>query len=437
MHTSASRFDRLVSCAVLSPLLLLGISLTFAGPPRSKADVEAAIASGQLSYRLTELPEVIALYGEPEKTENLRDGEMSLQLLHYPDTILAFGKRQASQSPFVLVAIVFHGERLDAGKYGKLTLRNEKDLTKLDEFSGFQNVSLVRLDFSNRLDLLEKMPFDSETEWPPAERLPPGFDPAIRLRAGLDPGLGLRELHKKGIDGKGVGIAIIDQPLVRDHIEYRDAIKSYELIGVEGVPPQMHGPAVASIAVGENRGVAPGSRLTFFAIPMWKRENQPYIDAMKRILDLNRASSGGEKIRVVSISTGMFKEQAHYEEWLQVLKEVEESGVFVITCDQEAFAYGTLVRLPGRDPDDPEAYRSGRYRGPNSALLVPVGNMMRASQAGTEAYAFDPEGGISWAAPYIGGLAALGCQVNQQVSPAQIRAALYELSNNYERRPSG
>jgi len=63
MHTSASQFERLVSYAVLSPLLLLGVSLTFAGPPRSKADVEAAIACGQLSYRLTELPEVIALYG--------------------------------------------------------------------------------------------------------------------------------------------------------------------------------------------------------------------------------------------------------------------------------------------------------------------------------------------------------------------------------------
>ena len=421
MREPVMPLTKILCCAVV---IILCISQSSAGPPLSKADLDRAIASGQLSFRLTEPPEVIALFEDPEKTEELRDGEMIIQLLRYPDTIVAFGKKPNDQSPFTLIAVEFQGQRLDIGQNRKIAPRNEKDLAKFDAFTGFQNVSLARLDLRNQSELLQRMPFDSLTEWPPADKLPLDFDPQLRLSSGLYPGLGLRDLHQKGIDGRGVGIAIIDQPLVREHVEYRHAITSYELIGVDGVPPQMHGPAVASIAVGKNRGVAPGSPLTFFAVPMWKPENQPYIDALKKILELNRTKPEGEKIRVVSISTGMFKEQAHYAEWLSVCKEVEESGVFLVTCDQSALAYGTLVRIPGRDPDDPEAYRSGRYRAPNSVLLVPTGNMTRASQTGPEVYAFDAEGGMSWAAPYIAGLAALAYQVNPKVSPSEIRAAL-------------
>lgn len=421
MHESAVQFARVLCCTVI---IILCVSQPFAGPPQSKAEIDSAIASGQLSFRLTEPSEVLALFGEPEDTKELREGEMLIQLFRYPDMIVAFGKRPDSQSPSVLIGIEYQGQRLDIGRNRKITPRNEKDLAKFDAFTGFQNVSLVHLDLRNQGDLLEKMPFDSATEWPSADKLPPDFNPEARLRAGLDPGLGIRELHRKGIDGKGVGIAIIDQPFVREHVEYRDAIASYELIGVDGVPPQMHGPAVASIAVGKSRGVAPGSRLTFFATPTWKGDNQPYIDAMKKVLELNRTRSEGERIRVVSISTGMFEQQAHYEEWLSVRKEVDQSGVFVITCDHSALAYGTLTRVPHGDPDDPEAYRPGRYQAPNGALLVPAGNMTRASQAGPDAYALDTEGGMSWAAPYIGGLAAMAYQVDPSVSPAEIRAAL-------------
>jgi len=408
-------------CSAL--IAVLCVSHVFSAVPQSRADLDAMITSGQLLYRLTEPPEVTALFGEPTDTNQLREGEMLIQLFRYPGMTVAFGRRPGSQSPFVLIGIEFQGQRLNLRDM-KVTLRTEKDLAKFDDFSGFQNVSLANLDLRQQADLLERMPFDTSTEWPPAEKLPPNFNPAERLRAGLYPGLGMRRLHEEGIDGKGVGIAIIDQPFLRDHVEYRDAIASYELIGVEGAPPQMHGPAVACIAVGKNRGVAPGARLTFFATPTWKRDNQPYIDGMKKILELNRTKPDNEKIRVVSISTGMFSQQPHYEEWLAVRKEADASGVFVITCDHSALAYGTLVRVPGRDPDDPESYRPGRYQAPNRALLVPAGNMTRATHTGPEAYALDPEGGMSWAAPYIAGLAALAYQVDPGVSPARIRAAL-------------
>lgn len=92
------------------------------------------------------------------------------------------------------------------------------------------------------------------------------FDPSRQLELRKDPGLGVRRLHERGIDGHGISIGIIDQPLLVDHVEYRDRLRSYEEIhSPAGAPAQMHGPAVASIAVGRTVGVAPGADVYYIA----------------------------------------------------------------------------------------------------------------------------------------------------------------------------
>ena len=76
----------------------------------------------------------------------------------------------------------------------------------------------------------------------------------------------LRTVHQNGITGKGIGLAIIDHPLLVGHVEYRDRLKSYEEIRVQaGGAAEMHGPAVASVAVGQTVGVAPGADLYYIA----------------------------------------------------------------------------------------------------------------------------------------------------------------------------
>jgi len=62
------------------------------------------------------------------------------------------------------------------------------------------------------MDVLSLANFDSLTSWPPAGKLPAGFSVQQTMEMGKDPGLGIRDLHAKGITGRGVGIAIIDQP---------------------------------------------------------------------------------------------------------------------------------------------------------------------------------------------------------------------------------
>ena len=94
--------------------------------------------------------------------------------------------------------------------------------------------------------------------------MPAEFDPQQVLEEGKNPGLGVRALHAQGIDGRGVHVAIIDQPLLLDHREYAGHIERYELIDTYDVGAQMHGPPVTSILIGRSVGVAPAARLSFF-----------------------------------------------------------------------------------------------------------------------------------------------------------------------------
>jgi len=307
----------------------------------------------------------------------------------------------------------------------QLVLKNKNDLEKFDAWGGFWNtkngVSLVNLDLREHAKLLEKIPFDSRTKWPSADKLPDGFEPARLLEEGKNPGLGIHRLHQRGIDGRGVSIAILDQRLLKNHIEYASQLMQYEEIDVRGMPPQMHGAPVASIAVGKTCGVAPRTALSYFAMRMTAMpDNQIYCDIIDKIIESNENGSASERIRVVSISTGTFRRQANFEHWKKTLKKAEQHGILVVTCAQDWLTYGMLARIPGRNPDDPNSYQSGKYGVRPGALLVPAGNRTTASHQGPEVYTYWTEGGMSWAAPYLAGLAALAYQVDPKIEPKTI-----------------
>ncbi|MBU0639785.1 MAG: protein kinase [Planctomycetes bacterium] len=379
-----------------------------------------AAGQGRLAWRLTEPEEFEGLLGAPTARETEDDG-MQVLKLHYPETVALFGRIQDADAPFTLRTLWHRGQTIDIGEDGPIVLRNERDLAKFDRFWGFAGASLVKLDLRSHGELLDAMPFDSRTIWPPTERLPRAFAPVRRLEEGKNPGLGLRDLHAEGIDGRGVRLAIIDQPLLNDHQEYADQIAHYEALGVAGMPPQMHGPPVASIAVGRSCGVAPAAQLSYFAVPTWKSDSQPFCDILAGIMAQNEGLAAGERIRVVSISAGMFSNWANFERWQRTRALAEQQSILIITCDEAAFPYGTLNRVPGRDPNDPESYRAGRYGVQPGALLVPTGHRTTASHCGPDVYTYWTESGMSWATPYLAGLAALAYQVDPDLQPETIR----------------
>jgi hypothetical protein len=388
----------------------------------SHADIiHRAVAEGKLSFKLATPEDLKAMLGPATKETTKNGGGMQTLALDYTDVRAIFGRMRDSSAPFALYKLFVRGKEVHIGQGQQIVLRNEIDLKKFDSFWGLTNVSLVNIDLRGHSKLLATMSFDSRTVWPEPNKLPEGFEPARVLEEGKNPGLGVRSLHKQSIDGKGVGIAIIDQPPVKNHQEYIDNIVHFEEIDVHGGPPQMHGPAVASIAVGKQCGVAPAANLYYYAIPMWKwKRCQPYCDAIDKIVQSNESLKPSEKIRVVSISTGMFSHWNDFTRWEETLRKAEQQGVLIVTCDTTAINYGTLTRIPGKDPDDPNSYRSGRYRVGTGILLVPAGHRTTAGHEGPEVYTYWTGAGMSWAAPYLAGLAALAYQVDPEIEPKKI-----------------
>ena len=382
--------------------------------------IKKGIESGKIAYKLTTPEEMISILGNPTKRKEDKDGGMQMLGFEYPDIQMAFWKMRNDPAPFTLRRIYHMGEQVDIGEGKKLVLRTNDDLKKIDRFCGLANISLVKLDLKDQLEFLESMTFDTLTEWPSRDKLPQGFHPDELVANAKNPGLGVRSLHKKGIDGTGVGIAIIDQPLLLGHTEYTTSLTRYDETGLKDLPPQMHGSPVTSIAVGKNLGVAPGASLTYFAVPMWERDNMPYITSLKKILEWNLSLPGQEKIRAVSISNGMFPHYPHYEDWKEMLTLMEKHGILVVTCDPGMLDYGILSLNPGENPDQFKSYKPGIYVSEGDMIRVPGANKTVASYRGNDVYTFDRMGGMSWGAPYIAGLAALAFQVNPNIQPKEI-----------------
>ncbi len=285
--------------------------------------------------------------------------------------------------------------------------------------------------------------FDDRTQWPPADKMPAGFDPKAIMEVGKDPGLGVRSVHAGGITGKGVGIAVIDQPLIVDHKEYGDRLRLYEEINIPSdSSSQMHGLAVASIAAGRTVGTAPGADLYVIACTpgTWKVSDKTFdydfsflATAVRRVLALNKTLPDGRKIRVISMSIGWMKGQKGYEDITAAVKEANAAGIFVVSSSLEethGLKFQALGREPRADPnlfesygpglwleqsfflDDPKAraFYSGR-------LWIPMDSRTTASPTGKDDYVFYREGGWSWCIPYIAGVYALACQADPSITP--------------------
>ena len=403
--------------------------------------VRSAAAEGKLAYRLTTPEEVKVLLGQPARQEEQDDGDVLV--LEYPGVEVRFLRQsKVSSGPFTLRWVIIAGSGdIDIGQERQIVLRNEDDLKKLDTWGGFWNarggVSLVNLDLRGHGKLLEEMRFDSRTKWPEPNKMPEGFDPARLLDEGKNPGLGIRGLHKQGIDGRGVGIAILDQRLLKNHVEYADRILQYEEIGVpDDQPLQMHGPPIVSIAVGKNCGVAPKAFVFYYAMRNTAMpDNAIYCDIIDKIIEHNENAGALERIRVVNISAGISSENANFTRWQETQIKAHQLGILVVTTTSPYLSYGRLNRIPGGNPDDPNDYYNYGTGKPYS-FMVPVGNKTTASHYGPQVYTYwAGRCGGSWAAPYMVGLAALAFQVNPDVQPQTIAKQLAKTATHTKAGP--
>ena len=304
---------------------------------------------------------------------------------------------------------------------------------------------LSALDLSESLADLLQATYDSRTVWPSPERLPPGFDPVRILELGKNPGLGLNQLHVRGITGQGVGIAIVDAPLLVEHQEYAARLRLYEETDEMGLRhARMHGVAVSSLAVGKTVGVAPQADLYYVATTMGIGEDFGYLaQAIRRILEVNEELPRNRRIRAIAVAVGWNQESLGCEEIRAAAAEARAAGLLVVSSSIEevhGFKFHGLGRQPLADPDAFESYEpgwwwAGSFYGSerfSDRLLVPMDSRAVASPTGSSDYAFFRQGGWSWAIPYLAGMYALAVQVDPAITPERFWALAMETGRTIE-----
>ncbi len=295
----------------------------------------------------------------------------------------------------------------------------------------FQNI--LNLNRSLGESLIETWWFNEATIWsredkPVAQNI---------LKLGMNPGLGIRELHAAGITGKGITVAIIDQPMVLDHPEFEGKVINYYDAGTE-LPAgtvSMHGPAVTSLLVGENIGTAPDASVYFVAVPSWLFDAQYYADALDWIVARNEKLPEASKIRAVSVSaipSGIWSEYTkNNDAWDAAYKRATEAGILVLDC-----TYEQGITVPCTyDPHDPDNVAkcvpnwTGPVNPPHKRINIPTSRTSATEDDGDGqvhfSYQFSGDGGLSWSTPYLTGVLAMGWQVNPDLTSSQILDMLY------------
>lgn len=317
---------------------------------------------------------------------------------------------------------------------------------------GFLQVDLRSYDLTanymkDKYDDLIHADFDTRTRWPYA--LPKGFNPKKIIEYGKNPGLNIHTLHKEGVTGKGVGVAIIGGALLADHVEYRDSLKLYEKLNCLDQTATISGCAAASVVAGKSTGVAPGVSLYYIAQTLHNNEAantgalnsdetsipdySKLAEAIGSVTDINKSLPEGNKIRVLLIGCGWNSGSAGYDAVKKAVDLAKQDGIFVIsdslyeTYDHE-MDYNGLGRLPLADPDETASYGPGqnwagsfflfgRYTHAKEALLAPMDSRCTASPTGNRDYVFYNTGDLDMSAAYIAGLYALACQIEPDITP--------------------
>ncbi len=259
------------------------------------------------------------------------------------------------------------------------------------------------------------------------------------MNNGKNPGLGIRELHNKGITGKGINVAIIDQNLLLHHPEFDGKIVAYYDTGCEQdvSSGSMHAPAVTSILAGNTNGVAPDVKVYFAAVPSWKKDSEFYAKGLYWIIEENKKLPEDEKIRVVSVSAAPSGDGSPFIKnlnmWDEAVLAAQNEGILVLDCCKNPKT--GFIAPAFYDPEDPDniarcigGFPTSTYVVPASHIGVPTSYRTVAEEyvEGSPSYQYTGKGGLSWGIPYAAGVLALGWQINPDLNNTQIVQTLFD-----------
>ena len=321
---------------------------------------------------------------------------------------------------------------------GSSSIRAVKPIDNVDYYDDvrYKDMSNIK---TLKNDIVRTLRFNQDTVWPQQSIGSKTIDwfAGKTLQSAMNPGLGVRNLHKMGITGKGVNVAIIDQPMYLDHPEFKGKITAYHDLGC-GSKSSMHGPAVASLLVGENCGTAPEARVFYVAAPSWTKDTAFQAQALEWIIDKNRQLPIGQKIRVVSVSACPSGPGSPFDKnnqmWDQACQKAEGEGIMVLDCTRSHRGFISPAHFIDNKIENPAScspgYPKNSWQGSFDKVSIFVPTCPRTSaeeyDEGKCTYAYWGEGGLSWAIPYAAGVLAMGWQVWPEASPEQMKELLLQ-----------
>ena len=311
----------------------------------------------------------------------------------------------------------------------------DEELSKnhLDITYGLMKKDVSQKDLSQvSIECISNISFNETTKWPEEIKLPKGFNTNTWLKIGKDPGLNLSKIHEKGITGKGISVAVIDKPMRSTHNEFKDKIIYTKIDNPDEKNPHFHGIACSSILAGRSCGVAKDSNLYYFSTPdPGKNHYKYYIDGVNKIIEMNKSLSKEEKIRIVSISEGIEKNDKNFNKWQETIKKANSEGLAVVDTTllyHKNFTWGGCD--PSKDRNNPLNYKLSNVLEGESIdktnIIVPGDFRTTASNDGDDNYDYWGESGFSNAVPYVVGLSALAWQVDPNLTFDEIIDKLIE-----------
>ncbi|MFC1538563.1 S8 family serine peptidase [Candidatus Latescibacterota bacterium] len=308
------------------------------------------------------------------------------------------------------------------------------DITKNNHY-GYDSDNLPQDVSSLPLSELALLEHDNQTNWKKITNIPREFTPEKWLETAKDPGLSVKELHRKGITGSGISLAVIDKPINPNHTEFTDCIHFFQVISdsakVHNYRFHYHGIACTSILCGEQCGIAPGAQLYYIAIPDDARNLYNHCLAIEKLIEINSSLPEGKKIRAVSIShyVASVKSDEQLRIWAQSLKKANENNIAVIYSDLKTthaiFTGGGCP--PYLDRNNPDNYDYSSWAKEfTDRIIVPADFRTTANNRNKTHFTYWGDGGFSWAIPYITGLAGLAWGIDETLTIEQIFELLAE-----------
>jgi hypothetical protein len=322
--------------------------------------------------------------------------------------------------------------------YSDFTSKFKKDITSYKKFQDVRWGDFTSIEDTLTYEKITTLTYNKDSKF--------GKTTAVAeqiMEKGKNPGLGVRLLHKQGITGKGVKIAIIDQNLPGKHPEYKNRIVKYKDVGCNQPENKgsMHGPGVLSLVAGETIGTAPEVQIYFAAAPSWTADAKYQADALNWIIEENRLLPNGNKIRVVSVSSapsGPGSPFKNNSKWDEALKTAEQEGIIVLDCTKDHGFIGPCY-YEMNNPEDvkeckvgwPDKVVNDSLKFPQYKIFAPCSGRTVAEEymEGTNSYQYCGKSGLSWSIPYVAGVMAMGWQIKPDISGTDMVSILIKTAS--------